>query len=310
MDYQVYRLKFQGAVHFGRNSLEGSSDVFCADTLFSALYQEAVKAGQDFSDRLYRYVINDELLFSDAFPYIGDTYYLPKPMMRIQAGDHKGDSVVKKAYKKLRYIPAEKLDSYLRGDYDVLSEQNIGRDLGRSEMKVSASIRGEEETRPYRTGCYFYKEGSGLYFIAGYRNPSAKQLLGELLDGLAYSGIGGKRSAGLGRFTFETGALPADLYRRLERNGSRYMTLSVSLPTEDEMEHALAGAGYLLCKRSGFVASDRFAPEQQRKRDLYVFSAGACVKTRYKGDIYNVADHNGSHPVYRYARPMFMEVDV
>lgn len=309
MDYRVYRLEFQSAVHFGRNSLEDGEYVFCADTLFSALCHEALKRGQDVLECFYQYVRNDELLLSDTFPYIGDTYYLPKPMKRIEAGDSKGDSVIKKAYKKLKYIPAQQLEIYLQGKYDVLNSQNIS-ELGHFEMKVSAAVRGEEETKPYRVGCYYYNKGSGLYVIVGYKDQAAVQLTEELLEGLMFSGIGGKRTAGLGRFNLLSGKLPSNIYSRLGKEGKQYMTLSVSLPLEDEMDNALIGAEYLLCKRSGFVASDKYAQEQQRKKDLYVLKAGACVETLYSGDVYDVSNERGNHPVYRYAKPMFMEVDV
>ena len=78
---------------------------------------------------------------------------------------------------------------------------------------------------------------------------------------------------------------------------------------EDELEEALNGAEYLLCKRSGFVDSAGYAKEQQRKRDLYVLKAGACVGMKFQGDVYDVSGKNGAHPVYRYAKPMFLEVD-
>ena len=309
MDYRVYRLGFQSAVHFGRNSLEDSEYVFCADTLFSALCFEALRMGQEAMDCFYRYAKSGELLLSDAFPYIGDTYFLPKPMKRIQKGDSQGDSVLKKAYKKLNYIPADRFETYLRGDYDVLNERNI-QNLGYSEMKTSAAVRGEEQTRPYRVGCYYYNEGNGLYLIAGYQNAAAIELLDRLMESLSYSRIGGKRSAGLGRFQLSFGTLPPALHERLGKKGETYMTLSVSLPTDDELESALEGAEYLLIKRSGFVASEEYAKEQRRRRDLYVLKAGACIRRPYQGDVYDVADPDGGHPVYRYARPMFMEVDV
>lgn len=309
MDYQVYKLEFQSAVHFGKNSLEDGEYVFCADTLFSALCHEALKKDPDTLNNLYQYVKGGDLLLSDAFPYIGDTYYLPKPMKRIDAGDNKGDSVIKKAYKKLRYIPAEQLDSYLHGEYDVLNAQDISG-LGHFEMKASAAVRGEEEAKPYRIGCCYFNQGNGLYIIVAYQNMIALQLVEELLECLAFSGIGGKRTAGLGRFALRLGELSANIHSRLVKSGKQYMTLSVSLPTDDELEEALIGAEYLLCKRSGFVASEQYAKEQRRKKDLYVLKAGACIRTLYAGDVYDMSDTNGSHPVYRYAKPMFMEVDV
>lgn len=308
MEYQVYKLAFQGGVHFGKNRLEDGENVFCADTLFSALCQEALKKGQDVLDELYQFAQNGELLFSDAFPYVGDTYYLPKPMKRIDSGDVKGDSVIKKAYKKLKYIPAEQLEVYLQGNYDVLAEQKIG-ELGRFEMKVSAAVRGEEETRPYRVGCYYYNDGNGVYIIIGYEKQEAILLAEELLENLEFSGIGGKRMAGMGRFELQPGKLPANVKERLGKIGKTHMTLSVSLPRDDELEIALADAEYLLCKRSGFVASDKYAKEQQRKKDLYVLKAGSCIRIPYRGSVYDVSN-GGGHPVYRYAKPMFMEVEV
>lgn len=308
MEYKVYKLEFRGAVHFGKNSIEDGEYIFYADTLFSALCQEALKKGPDVLNCFYQYAKSGELLFSDAFPYMGDTYYLPKPMKRIESGNDRGDSVLKKAYKKLKYIPTEQFETYLSGKYDVLNAPDISG-LGYFEMKVSAAVRGEEETRPYRVGCYYYNKGNGLYVIVGYSEQKALQLAEDLLESLTFSGIGGRKTAGMGRFELLSGKLPPSLHNRLEKSGSKYMTLSVSLPMDSELENALDGAEYLLCKRSGFVASDKYALQQQRKRDLYVLKAGTCVKEQYCGDVYDVSDKSGNHPVYRYAKPMFMEVD-
>lgn len=85
------------------------------------------------------------------------------------------------------------------------------------------------------------------------------------------------------------------------------MTLSNALPTDDEIPSVLANASYRLLKRSGFVSSPTYAKEQRKHRDLYVFSAGSCFKTKFFGDIYDVS-MNGNHPVYRYAKPFFVEV--
>lgn len=308
MEYKVYKLQFQGAVHFGGNSLEDGEYTFCADTLFSALCQEALKMGENVLQCFYQYVKDEILLLSDAFPYSGSSYYLPKPVKRIETGKQVGDSILKKAYKKLKYIPSELFGTYLSGEYDVLNASVLD-ELGHFEMKVSASIRGEEETKPYRVGTYYYHEGNGLYVMIGYQQQKALELLEELLESLSFSGIGGKRAAGLGRFVLFPGKLDAEIYKRLEGTGKQYMSLSVSLPTEEEMETAMSEAEYLICKRSGFVASWQYSEEQMRKRDLYVLRAGSCFGIRYHGDIYDVSGKGGRHPVYRYGKPMFMEVD-
>lgn len=309
MNYVIYKLNFFGGVHLGMGNLEDGEYIFCADTLFSALFQEALKTGEEIAGRFLNYCREDKLLISDAFPYMGETYYLPKPMKRINADNHRGDSQIKKAYKKLKYIPVEEIGNYLRGTYDVKAAAEMN-DLGDFQMKVSASVRGEEETKPYRVGSYYYREGNGLYLIVGYEGLDEFELLGELLDSLSFVGIGGKKTSGMGKFNLHSPKnMPDELKRRLTEPGEKYMTLSLSLPREEEMEDALEDAEYILCRRSGFVDSDHYAQMQRRKRDLYVLKSGACVSRKYRGDIYNVADGYGNHPVYRYAKPMFLGVD-
>lgn len=307
MKYKLYRLTFQGAVHFGRHNLDEGEYSCCADTLFSALCQEALKISGSTLQDFYHDTKEGELLFSDLFPYMGDTYYIPKPMKHIETADSSGDSVIKKAYKKLKYIPMDMLDVYLQGKYDVLNAQDL-EGLGHFEMKTAVSIRGELEPEPYRIGTYYYEAGNGLYFMVGYEGEKALELTETLLENLSFSGIGGKRTSGFGRFELFQGKLPENFCARLEKSGSRYMSLSVSLPADDELEAALADAEYLLCKRSGFVASEQYAPVQMRKRDLYVFKSGSCFSERFRGDIYDVSDKNCGHPVYRYAKPMLVEV--
>lgn len=307
MEYKLYRLTFQSAVHFGRYNLDEGEYSCCADTLFSALCQEALKIGDSVLQDFWHDTKEGSLLLSDLFPYVGSTYYIPKPMKRIESADNSGNSVIKKAYKKLKYIPMDMLDVYLRGEYDVLNAPDL-EELGHFEMKNVVSVRGETKSEPYRIGTYYYKPGNGLYFIVGYQKEKSLDLIEILLENLSFSGIGGKRASGLGRFELFHGKLPQKFCARLEKNGSRYMSLSVALPTDDELETVLNDAEYLLCKRSGFVVSEQYAPKQMRKRDLYVFKSGSCFTERFHGDIYDVSDKACGHPVFRYAKPMLVEV--
>ncbi len=308
MQYKIYKFHFKTGVHFGNGSLSDSQYFFLADTLFSALCSEAVKYGEDKLQELFRYVKEDKLQISDAFPYIDDVLYLPKPAVRIQTGND-GNSKTKKKFKKLQYIPSEYITAYLNGEFPIEIMENFHEKLGAGIVKTSAAVRGLEETLPYRVGIYRFKENSGLYIIAGYETVDAGMLLGELLEAVSYRGIGGKRSSGLGRFELTMKNVPENMLKRLETKNHNSMTLSVSLPTEEELEEAIKEAQYKLVKRSGFVYSDNYAQEFLRKKDLYVFASGSCFSGQYKGDIYDVSE-GGKHAVYRYAKPMFMGVDV
>ena len=298
----LYKFSFKTSVHFGNGMLGASEQRFCADTLFSAMYIEALQMGR--ADELYDAVKKGNLRISDAFPYDGHDYYVPKPMLRIAASDT-GNSLEKKFYKNLKYIPARELKHYLAGNMDMV---DWAGDLASFSSRTSANISDGPETLPYQVGLCSFKEGSGLYIIAFLKSEDERNLIETLLQALASAGIGGKRSAGLGRFNFIMGAPDKTIKEGLEKDGPVRMLVSTALPMEKEMERALAGASYSVIPRSGFVASDQYAPEQRKKRTLHVFEAGSCFLNRFEGDIYDVSD-GGRHAVYRYAKPMFLSFD-
>lgn len=138
---------------------------------------------------------------------------------------------------------------------------------------------------------------------------SAQDRVETLLHGLSFSGLSGKRSAGLERFNAEKIKLPGTLEKKLTGEKSPAMALAVCMEKPETLENALEGAQYLLLKRSGFVASPGYAPELRRKRDFYSFCPGSCFRARFAGDIFDVGGvDNGAHPVYRYAAALWMEM--
>ncbi len=302
MKYTIFKLMFHTGVHFGTGMLNDSIYTFRADTLFSALYIEALKYGTD--AELLDAVKTGKLRLTDAFPYVGSQYMIPKPMLYIEPAD-KGDSAAKKKYKKLKYLPIEQLDRYLSGTMEL--DKNPMNSYGISELRTAAAVRREDKTLPYHVGTYHYHEGNGLYIVVGYSDEKYQELFSELIQAVSYTGIGGKRSSGLGKFSVTKGQDSAILYQHFENNSDQYMLLSSALPQEEELEDALSGASYLLEKRSGFVASESYAEELRKKQDLYVFTSGSCFKTKFSGGVYDVSD-GGMHPVYRYAIPFFMGV--
>ena len=77
MDYYLYKLRFDGAVHFGMadsaTSLQSSSDHFCADTLFSALCHTAGTLwGGDGIEVLCEQADTGRLLLSDSMRHFSD----------------------------------------------------------------------------------------------------------------------------------------------------------------------------------------------------------------------------------------------
>lgn len=308
MKYKLYRMTFTSPVHFGEGHLGGSSESFLADRLFSALCIEALKLGGNALQRLYNAANNGELILSDGLPYIGNELYVPKPVIRIKGGE--SSSVMKKAFKKLNYVPLDRLDSFMSGTLESVAENKLLDNLGRfSDMTRAAVRNGTDHALPYRVGTYSFFKGSGLYFIVGYTDDDVFDLLDDAVMSLGYTGIGGKVSAGLGKFSAFPEEVPAGLLKRLTGSYGRYVTLGVSMARDEQLEQALSGAGYVLIKRSGFVGSYTYAQTPRKRRDMYCFAAGACFTNRFDGYVAELSD-GGSHPVYRYAAPMFMGVEL
>ncbi|MDO5410700.1 MAG: type III-A CRISPR-associated RAMP protein Csm4 [Lachnospiraceae bacterium] len=302
MKYAIYKFDFSAGVHFGTGMLNDTVYTFQADMLFSALYIEALKLGK--ADQFYEWTYSGKLLFSDSFPFVGDTYMLPKPMLYVETVN-RGDSEEKKYYKNLKFLPVEQMEDFLKGKLN--RHEDLMKEFGRFQYQTMAIVRQSEETTPFFVGTYYYSSGNGVYIIVRYEDEVQKQLMEELLEALSYTGIGGKKSSGLGKFTLMPGRQIETLCEYLQKKSERYMLLSVALPRDNELENALDGASYLLSKRSGFITSDHYAEEFRKKRDLYVFSAGSCFKNTFEGDIYDVSK-GGRHSVFRYARSLFMGV--
>ena len=293
-------------VHLGNGNLDMTEITFHADTLFSALFQEALKLGKQ--ELFLQRVSDGRIVLSDAFPYIGRTYYVPKPMISVQVQDEKkrGDSRQKKLFKNLKYIPVNTVSDFVNGTFPEEYMEDM-KYLGIQKMKVSVGIRGMEEPEPYRVSIWYFNEGAGLYILAGYEEKTDLELLNELFDSLQYTGLGGKKSSGLGRFKSKVCEVSNDIKKQLEKKTRKNILLSTALPEDDEMEAVLKDASYILMKRSGFIDSSVYAPQQMRKRDIYVFSPGSCFTRTFKGRIIE-EKNGGTHSVFRYAKAFFMGV--
>lgn len=306
MQSRIYKLHFKGEAHFGGGTLDQSESVFMADTLFSALSIEALRCGR--FEELLDAVKGGSLMFTDALPFRDGRLYLPKPVLKIERSAD-ADPSVRKQYKKLAYIASDIFKDYLNGSFSF--EKNGRSSFGVASSRTKAAVRnGTDDTLPYHVGTFMFDDGCGLYVLARGSDSKALELADSLFKSLAFSGIGGKRSAGLGRFELSTedgAGLEKTLASLCQGDGqNRFrMLLSCALPQDGELDAAMDGASYLMCKRSGFAAPDE--GNLLKKRDLCVFAAGSCFRNAFKGGIYDVAKGH-SHPVYRYAVPFFCEV--
>ena len=324
MNYYLYKLKFDTAVHFGLSSsalsLYVSEDHFCADTLFSALCHTALSLyGQEGLEQLCQEAKEGRLLLSDAMPWRDETLYLPKPTVSAKAAQEI-PAAKRKAAKKLRWIPVEDIAAFadsLRGG-DVYDAEKAQTEFGISTSTAKVKITPGEDSLPYQVGLYRFNENAGLWFLAGCETERLGEQLQVLLEGLSYSGLGGKTSSGYGRFHVEDTVYlnePFDestewLYDALENShASRQLLLSTSLPSDDELIALLPEAEYMLTRRAGFIQSSTYAQESRRKLSQWFLSAGSVLPGRFDSRLYEVGEA-GHHPVYRLSAPLFLGVEL
>lgn len=306
MKYVAYKLWFQTGVHFGNGMLNDTNSRFFADTLFSALCTEAVKIGAECLEKLYQWAKSGRIILSDGFPFIGDTLYVPRPMISIESGD---DIANRKKWKKLKYVPVEQMGEYFQGNLNVEEQTEALNRLGQVKTRQNAGTIKKEAAAIYTIGIYHFNKGNGLYFILGYEEEEHRFFIEELLKALSYQGIGGRVSSGLGKFIFSSQELDENMKQRLEAKQGKFVLLTTSLPTEEELPLVLEEASYLLEKRGGFIQSTEYAEEMVKKQDLFFFKAGSVVKKRFQGDVYEVGN-GGNHFVFRYGKPLLMEVSI
>ncbi len=330
MNYYLYKMKFHTSLHIGDSesarSLETTILSMCGDTLFSALCHTSMDfQGEEGIQRLYTLSNAGKLLFSDAMPYKNDALYIPKPYitgkskiaLNVSAED-------RKKMKKLTHIPILKIPNFFRSieGMESLCIDEIDTDFGVDHIEVKVGLKGVDKPNPYNVGLFSFhnheKDQCGLYFIIGYEKQDDLDYIGKLMKLLGISGIGGKTSAGYGRFEIEDEFYLDEgfdeqteiLINMLTNNEAKYfISMTTGLPKDDELEFAMERATYSLKRRGGYIRSYRYGDTPLKKQTQYFFSAGSVFAHKFSGDIYDVS-YEGTHPVYRYAKPIFLGVNI
>lgn len=288
MEVQAYKLDFQ-TVHFGNGNLNESIGSFNASRLYSSLFLESLKLNVD--KEFLNLSKSANFFLSDSFPLKDGEFYLPKPIgyPKIPLNSESTRETRRKAKrsKKLRYIKYTDMEDYVEGNCDVDKLDGTDSFFSKSTVVTKKGID------PYEVGITNFK--TSLYILT-----IKHKLLDVLMNSLQYSGIGGKRSSGYGRFTVEKLDIPDEFSKNIVVNDSEYgvyMTLSTSIPNNDELDSVLPTAEYLLEKSSGFAYSST-SRNLLRKQDLYKFAVGTTLTKTYNGNIFDVRPDGFSHPVW------------
>lgn len=308
MAYSLYRLEFSTGLHIGGDaggpSLDDGRMTIHSDTLFAALGCESAAAGK--IAQLYEAFAGGALAMSDALPYSGEEYYLPKPVLYTGNVRREGSPTRRKALKSIEYIPLCRLDEYLGG----LAGGEIDPEQYRSAFGSLVTVtrvasRGNAQPLPYNVAYWRFSAGCGLYVIVRWEDEASLALFEAALAALGLSGVGGKQSSGLGKFEAAVCPMPPRLTEMLTDTGAPYqMLLGTGLPADAALDAALAGGWYQVVRRGGFVRSAHYADRPRKKRTLYLLAPGSCLRERFDGGMFDVSE-GGAHPVWRCGKTLF-----
>ena len=218
MKYRAYFLEFLTPVHFADNNFGGDlekASFYCnADTYFSAICSEANLISKEILQSIMEKFEQRKLAISSLFPYyysaLNDDLqlYLPKIYLSVD-NLSKIDSYPKqKKYSRLwkqndkeDFIRISEIKNWLQSinDKDVYIIDNPIFAIENTMEKVAC--RGQEPL-PYFVNSYKFNDNAGLYFILGYEEDDDAIIMEKIIESLGYSGIGGKKSSGYGKYKF------------------------------------------------------------------------------------------------------------
>ncbi|MFK7905016.1 MAG: type III-A CRISPR-associated RAMP protein Csm4 [Chitinophagales bacterium] len=180
---KIIKLNFNAPLHIskGKNEYDSSEQLVHSDTLKSALYVMAKRLGLKEAESGKGFF--DKFALSSAFPYIGEEYFFPKPMVKLpftleglegkkaqskqakilkKVKDKKAQSKQAKILKKLEYIGKSLFEKVLKGEeyefekWEVLAK---GKMLSNHSQFEPNSQRLERQDRTYKA------EQAGRVFI-------------------------------------------------------------------------------------------------------------------------------------------------
>lgn len=325
--FTVYKLHFTSPLHIGDNRLDYSISMkmIQSDTLYAAVTSCLAMLGE---------VIPEDgdlgCTISSLFPFYQKNkqeeavYFFPKPLKNMLLIDN---IQYAKKVKKVGWLDKNYFEQMIQGK-TLFGDKSIIDDL-RNEFltcqpipdkfivsevlsRVTVSRTGEEDAVPFYMDRVYYKDYSGLFFLA----QGDTSLLNKGLELLQHQGLGTDRNVGNGYFFYETDTLDLNCPETSEN----VVTLSMFIPDKkEELTQMVQGenVAYDFVRRGGWITTP---PNLTlRKNVIYAFTPasvfhGEDVTSPFcKGKIVNLNPRvNGlemiDHPIWRNGKAIFIPI--
>ncbi len=327
--FKVYKLHFTTPLHIGdtRDDYSISLKTYQSDAMYAALTSCLAKVGKEIpKDGDLGFTVSSLFPFYQKSENDKPVYFLPKLLkQKLPKLEDIGNA---KKVKKVSWLDITYFEKLIGGNTlfengkdlehikgDFLTASTIERDFMSSQVSQRVTISRDlsEDAKPFYMDRIFFKDKSGLFFMA-YGNTN---LLDGALEVLKDEGIGTDRNVGNGYFTFTKEEIEIDLPE------SNYISnLSMFCPeSETQLNDMLTdkAVAYDFTKRGGWITT---APHNSiRKNTVHMFTPASvfkALKTTVDINIMGkIVDLNPAqsypgidHPIWRNGKSIFIPVKI
>ncbi|HXK70757.1 MAG TPA: type III-A CRISPR-associated RAMP protein Csm4 [Caldisericia bacterium] len=317
MDIYVFKLKFNGATHFGDTGieLENVNERINSDTLFSALVNTVniLYGSEKASEFANSFLQNPPFVISSLFIYRENTFYFPKPL----TDDHLAEEFKKdlgKELKKISWLSQDMFLKWISGKKleakDIELIKNNNRNYKNSytiEIRPRVSIdRNTNSTNLYHCGYVYFKKDAGLFGFVAFKDQKMIDFFKNLLTDLGNIGLGGEKTYGSGFFdVIDFSKINNTFLDIFNTQTSQYVLLSLYHPSKDELDAFKEDLiAYDLLRKKGWISSGRHALPVKRKSAGFIIE-GSVLRFKPTGCLINVTPDTYpnnflKHSVYKY----------
>ncbi|MCO5232088.1 MAG: type III-A CRISPR-associated RAMP protein Csm4 [Chitinophagales bacterium] len=328
MKLNIYRLHFPGPIHIAdaRSDYGNSEKLIHSDMFYAALLAAKAMVTENVPADL-------DCTLSSLFPYTKDDsgkiiYFFPKPLFPLDRYSNYDDI---KKLKRIQWLDQNYFEEILNGTIkspindntvqkSFLSNSKIDTEFSNAQVLPRVAVPRSNSENDGNTNIFYiektyFKEGSGLYFIA---YGDTKQL-DKALSLLQEEGIGTDRNVGFGHFEYQKDTLELNLPVQSDYR----LSLSLfSTHQEADLKALTDGkqAVWDIIKRGGWLTKS--GGLGIRKKSVYMFIEGSVFSKNINdieidGDIaLNLCPDSTDgfiapeHPVWRSGRAIFLPIKI
>jgi len=324
--FKIYKLRFTTPLHIGdeRADYGTSLQTIHSDTLYAAMTSVLAKIGVEIpTDGDLGFNISSLFPFYQKGKEANAVCFLPK--LRTQSIPHPSLQDIAKKIKKVEWLDVDFFNKQINGEdlfpEDFKETQLSGKYLAKEVVpdfiqkevnpRVKVSRDFSEDAEPFYMERLYFKDNSGMYFIAEGDTKKIDLALNILKD----EGIGTDRTIGNGFFEYEKSEIELEL-----PEGNYLTNLSLFIPEDqNQMDELLDGENiaYNFQKRGGWITDSGL--NTFRKNTIQMFTEASVFSSKeassnldIKGKIVDLKPDihfkNLEHPIWRSGRALFIPV--